>query len=158
MSTSSQTDLPLASEFCQLSLLLAAFTIINRPDVYPTFTAHPEEKWAWHDATKLDPFPSVMNALLNTLTLNHMVLASMALGADGNFESHEDNEGERYRVDMAGLKVVVLPNPSKGSELDLNHIAVIPETIVSFQHPGLVRLVYVALIVLRPAGGTGLGQ
>jgi len=102
-----------ASEFHQLSLLLAACTALNRADVYPTFTARPEEEWAWHDATQLDPYPRLIQALTNILVRNHLDLAGMAIKSENN-----------------ALKFIVLPNPSKGSEdLDLNHCAVIPDGV-----------------------------
>lgn len=108
-----QAKLPLASEFYQLSLLLAACTALNRADVFPTFTARAEEEWAWHHATQLDPYPRLILALTNILERNHLVLAGMEITSENN-----------------GLEFVVLPSPSKGSEdLDLNHFAVIPDGV-----------------------------
>jgi len=104
-------DLPHASEFFQLSLLLAACAAINRPDVYPAFTTLPDDEWAWHDATTLDPYPTVINAVRNILSRNHQVLAGLAIS---------DN----------GVKFVVLPNPSKDSgDLDLSHCAAVPDGV-----------------------------
>jgi hypothetical protein len=73
-------NVPLTSEFCKLGLLLTICTAINRDDGYPTFTAHPEEKFLWREAKEVDYYSTVLDDAINILVLDRQVLAGMAVG------------------------------------------------------------------------------
>ncbi len=133
-STIGLADLPPASEFYKLGLLLSVSTTVNREDLYPTFSPRPAEKFLWREAKKLDEYPTVMQATTNLLVLDHQVLAGMAIGETGiptdRETSHEDKEGETYAVDTKNLKMVILPNPDKDSGvLGLGNCEVRPDGV-----------------------------
>src|SRR6266511_845275 len=73
-------NLPPDSEFYKLGLLLSVSTAVNREDLYPTFTAHPEEKFLWREAKKLDNNSTITDEIINILVLDHQILAGMTAG------------------------------------------------------------------------------
>ena len=101
-------NLPPASEFYKLGLLLSVSTAVNREDLYPTFTAHPEEKFLWREAKKLDNHSTITDEIINILVLDHQILAGMTAGrcalVVGNISSSPviNHESEVY-PDALGL-------------------------------------------------------
>lgn len=130
-----------ASEFSMLSLLLAVCTAVNRKDVYPTFASSSEdelESWLWCSARKLDPYSTIMHAVIAILVLDKEILGGMAAGENtfvltnsscNPVVTHQDKEGA-YKADMHGLNFATTSNLRNGDSVsELGYCTAIPDGI-----------------------------
>lgn len=116
--TTGPANLPLASEFYKLSLLLSVSTAVNQDDVYPTFAARFEDKFLWREAKKLDNYSTVLDDATNILVFDHQILAGMAAG-----------RCSVVLINCASNPVINREDKVYPGALDLGHCEVMPDGV-----------------------------